>query len=94
MGVCKFVCVSVRRLQVAVLEITTPNFGFSTASTLGRSIFFGFGKKLKKRKKISKNPLKAGFFFKKAVVCNGFSISLAFWKPLVTRQKKFFLQKF
>ena len=84
------VCLSVRRLQVAVLEITTPNFGFSTASTLGRSIFFGFGKKIQKRKKISKKPLKTGFFFKKDAVCNVFSISLAFLKPWVTRKILFF----
>jgi len=52
----------VQDLQVAVLEITTPNFGFGIASTLGRSIFFWFGKKKFKTKKISKKPLKNRVF--------------------------------
>ena len=68
----------VQDLQVVVFEITTPNFGFSTASTLGRSIFLVLKKNFKKEKKIQKTLKKQGFSLKKDAVCNGFSISLAF----------------
>ena len=78
LSVClSVVCLSVRRLQVAVFEITTPNFRFSIASTLGRSIcFFAFGKKFKKWKLKLKKRLKIGFFFKQT----------QFWRRWVTRK--------
>ena len=44
----------VQDLQVVVFKITTPNFGFSTGSWVGRSIFLDFLKKYFFRKKIIK----------------------------------------
>ena len=88
------VWVSVRRLQVAVLEITTPNFGFSTASTLGRSIFFGFGKKFQKRKKMSKKPLKNRvFLLKKTQFVTDFQYLWRFG-DLGSLEKYFFYKNF
>ena len=39
------VCLFVHGVQVTVFKITTPNFGFSTGSWVGRSIFLDFSKK-------------------------------------------------
>ena len=47
----------VQDLQVVVFEIATPNFGFSTGSWVGRRMFL-FWKKILKKKKNSKKPLK------------------------------------
>ena len=79
-----------RALKNTVLHLKSSNFKFKLLSYGGRRIFFGFGKKSIFRKKIFKKPLKTGFFFKKDAVCNGFSISLAFWRPWVTRKIFFF----
>ena len=65
----------VQRLQVAILQIQTPNLGFRASSLMGRGIFQDFSMKIffqkKKLKNAQKRP-KLQFFLTKK--CNFYPI--------------------